>query len=236
MKKKSSGSAQVEEARIQTAYAKREGNIFYSWLDPSLVFLTQERERRILFVLKQLGFSSLNTIKILEIGCGTGFWLREFVKWGFEPEHITGIDLLPERVKLARHLCPQNVQIECGSASKLGFPDRSFDVVFQSTVFSSVLDPTMRQQIAGEMLRVVKSDGALLWYDFHVNNPKNPDVQGMNKREIERLFPECRIDLRRITLAPPLSRFLAPFSILTCYLLERCKVLNTHYLGVIRMV
>jgi hypothetical protein len=84
------------------------------------------------------------------------------------------------------------------------------------------------------MLRVVKPDGAILWYDFHVNNPRNPDVQGINNREIVRLFPNCRIDLRRITLAPPLARLLAPYSLLICYLLERLLVFNTHYLGVIR--
>ena len=94
----------------------------------------------------------------------------------------------------------------------------------------------MRQQIASEMLRVVKADGALLWYDFHMNNPRNPDVQGMKKKEIFRLFPGCRIELRRITLAPPLARLLAPYSLMTCSLLEEFKVFNTHYLGVIRKV
>lgn len=236
MEEQSAESAKGEEARIQAAYAKREGNIFYSWLDPSLVFLTQERERRILVSLKQLGFISLDTVNVLEIGCGTGFWLREFIKWGFRPERITGVDLLSDRVSIARHLCPEGVRIECGSATQLKFPDGCFDLVLQSTVFSSVLDPSVRQQIASEMLRVVKADGALLWYDFHVNNPRNPDVQGMNKREIFRLFPDCRIELQRITLAPPLARLLAPYSLLTCFILERCRILNSHYLGVIRKV
>lgn len=234
MEDQSTERAKVEEARIRTAYAKRKGNTSYSWFNPSYVFLMQEQARRMLLVLEQYGFASLDTMKILEIGCGTGHWLREFIKWGARPETITGVDLLSDRVAIARQLCPKGVQIECGSATKLGFPDGSFDLVFQSTVFSSVLDHSIRQQIAFEMLRVVKPDGALLWYDFHVDNPRNPDVQGMTKREIFRLFPDCRVDLRRITLAPPLARFLAPYSLLTCYLLERLKVFNTHYLGVIR--
>lgn len=226
-------SIETEEARIRTAYTKRQGNARYSWFNSSYVFLMHEQERRMLVALKQHGFASLDTMKILEIGCGRGFWLRQFIKWGARPQNISGVDLIEERVIEARRLCPEGVTIECGSAGKLHFKDTSFDLVLQSTVFSSILDPSLRQQIALEMLRVAKKNGALLWYDFHVNNPQNPDVQGITKAEIFRLFPNSRIDLRRITLAPPIARLLVPFSILVCDLLERCKIFNTHYLGVI---
>lgn len=187
-----------------------------------------------LLALEHHGFSSLKTLKILEIGCGSGYWLREFIKWGARPQNITGVELLADRVAIARDLCPQGVRVECGSAAKLEFSDGCFDLVLQSTVFSSVLDLSTRQQIASEMLRVVKVDGAILWYDFHMDNPSNPNVQGMKKEEILKLFPDCRIELRRITLAPPLARFIAPYSLMACYLLERLKIFNTHYLGVIR--
>ncbi|MCA9422215.1 MAG: class I SAM-dependent methyltransferase [Nitrospira sp.] len=232
----SPASEKVEEARIQAAYAKRPENTFYSWFNPSYVFMVQEQERRMLVALEQHGFARLDNMKILEIGCGRECWLREFIKWGVKPPNITGIDLLSDRVEAARGLCPEEVEIECGSAGKLGFGDGSFDLVFQSTVFSSILDASLRQQIALEMLRVIKENGAILWYNFHVNKPRNPDVQGINKRKINQLFSGCRIELRRITLAPPLARWLAPYSLLACYLLERVKVFNTHYLGVIRKV
>jgi ubiquinone/menaquinone biosynthesis C-methylase UbiE len=233
----SPASVKVEEARIQAAYARRKsGHFRYSWFNPSYVFMMQDVERRMLVALERHGFAPLDTIKILEIGCGTGHWLREFIKWSARPQNITGVDLLSDRVGIARQLCPESVRIECGSATMLGFPDGCFDLVLQSTVFSSVLDSSVRQLIASEMLRVVKPNGALLWHDFYMNNPRNPDVQGMKKWEISRLFPGCRIELQRITLAPPLVRLLAPYSLMTCYLLERLKVFNTHYLGVIRKV
>jgi hypothetical protein len=38
----------------------------------------------------------------------------------------------------------------------------------------------------------------------------------VKKREIHRLFPRCHIQLRRITLAPPLVRLLAPYTWLAC--------------------
>jgi hypothetical protein len=48
------------------------------------------------------------------------------------------------------------------------------------------------------------------------------------------LFPNCHIDLHRVSLAPPVSRLLAPYTWLGCYLLEQLRVFNTHHLGVIR--
>ena len=150
-------SARVEEARIRTAYAKRQGNdVRYSWFSPGHLFITQERERRLLTLLRRHGFVFLGTYKILEIGCGTGYWLREFIKWGARPEHIAGVELLSDRVTEAKKLCPAAVQVQCGSATALAFPNATFDLVLQSTVFTSVLDSSMKQQMAAEMLRVVK--------------------------------------------------------------------------------
>ncbi len=228
-------SAGVEEARIRTAYAKRQrDDVRYSWFSPGYLFFMQERERRLLTLLRQHGFTFLDTYKILEIGCGTGYWLREFIKWGARPENITGVDLLSDRVTEAKTLCPEAVQVQCGSAATLTFPGATFDLVLQSTVFSSVLDSRMQQQMASEMLRVVKSDGLILWYDYHVNNPWNADVRGVGRRAIHQLFPCCSIQLQRLTLVPPLLRLLAPYSWLACYVLGKVPWFCTHYLGVIR--
>jgi len=38
------------------------------------------------------------------------------------------------------------------------------------------------KKIASEMLRVLKVDGITVWYDFHMNNPQNPDVRGVKKK------------------------------------------------------
>jgi SAM-dependent methyltransferase len=224
-----------EEARIQAVYAKRSGHdARYARFNLAHMFIAQERERRLLLLLTRHAFMPLQTKKILEIGCGTGHWLREFIIWGARPEHIIGVELLAERVAEARQLLPEAVSIQCINAAGLPFSTASFDLVLQSMVFTSVLDPDMKQQMASEMLRVVKENGLILWYDYHVNNPRNPDVQGVKRREIQRLFSHCRIELQRITLAPPLARLIAPYSWLACDLLTRIPFLRTHYLGVIQ--
>ena len=227
----------VEEARIRAAYAKREkDDARYSWFNPAYQLMIRECERRILARLKQIGFADLQSKSVLEIGCGRGYWLREFVKWGARPENVTGIDLLMDRVVQARELCPPSLRVHCGSAAQLPFSAESFDIVLQATVFTSILDRELQQLVAAEMLRVVNPDGIILWYDYHLNNPWNKDVRGVKRNEIKSLFPHCRIELERVTLLPPLTRFLASYSYLACYLLEKISPLCTHYLGVIRKV
>jgi ubiquinone/menaquinone biosynthesis C-methylase UbiE len=122
----------------------------------------------------------------------------------------------------------------CGSAAQLAFTDNSFDLVLQSTVFTSIQDSGLKRQVAAEMLRLVRPDGLIFWYDFRVDNPRNPDVTGVRKKEVLELFSECRVDLYPITVAPPLLRHLARWSWLGCYLLGKVPWFCTHYLGVIR--
>jgi ubiquinone/menaquinone biosynthesis C-methylase UbiE len=223
-----------EEDRIKSAYANRCATSLYSWFNSGQLFRIQQLERQILTILRSRGTYPLTDKTILEIGCGNGYWLREFVKWGGCPNNITGVDLLQDRVARARELSPQKIEIQCANATSLALHDRSFDLVCQFTVFTSVLDWNTKKRMALEMLRVVKEAGTIIWYDYHTNNPRNRDVRGIRKQEIAELFPDCYIELQRVTLAPPLARFLAPYSWLTCYALEHVKIFNTHYLGVIR--
>ncbi len=228
------GSNRAEEARIRAAYARRVGDSRYSWFNPSYVFMMQQLEHRMLNLLRANGHAPFDSQKILEVGCGTGHWLRELVKWGATPERITGIDLLEDRVEKARQLCSPGIRIQCASGAQLPFASEEFDLVLQSTVFTSSLDSNLRRRVGSEMMRVVKPKGMILWYDYHVNNPWNPDVRGVKRSEIGDLFPGCRIELQRITLLPHLVRWLAPYSLLACYILEKVPPLCTHYLGVIR--
>jgi SAM-dependent methyltransferase len=224
----------TEERRIRATFAQRRNGAPYAWSTPAYVFIMQGVERQLLRFLAANGMASLSGKSILEIGCGTGHWLREFVKWGAHPHDVVGMDLLADRVGEARALCAQGVHLFCGSAAVLPLPAQSFDLVAQFTVFTSILEPALKRQVAFEMLRVVKPTGLILWYDFLFNNPKNENVRGIAGREIQRLFPGCSVKLRRVTLAPPLTRRLASRSWLACSLLEAIPLLRSHFLGVIR--
>jgi ubiquinone/menaquinone biosynthesis C-methylase UbiE len=226
---------QDEEARIRGAYARRgTARKEYSWFDAGHLFMIQQLERRVLAALARHGMAPLRSKHILEVGCGNGHWLREFIKWGATPENLTGIDLLPERIEQACRLSPRGIAFTRGNATELSFPDESFEIVLQATMFTSILDHAVKKKIASEMLRILNPDGVLLWYDFRVNNPWNPDVRGIEKAEIAKLFPNCRITLERITLAPPLLRVLARCTWLGSYALSAIPWACTHYLGTIR--
>lgn len=223
-----------EEARIKQAYQIKKPVGHYSLFQAGNLFVIKERERLLLRCLMKHGCDSFAGKRVLEIGCGAGYWLRQFIQWGADPCNITGVDLRSEVISTAVPLCPPSVTLRCMNAARLDFESGSFDLVLQSLVFTSVLDQDMKQRIAQEMLRVVKQTGLILWYDFHVNNPWNPNVRGVRKGEIARLFPNCRITLNRVSLALPIAKKLAPCSWLSCYVLDRLRVFNTHYLGVIQ--
>jgi len=204
----------------------------YSFFDRAYLLMVQEREKKLLQLLAQRKIS-LSNAKILEVGCGRGAWLRDFVRWGASPENICGVDIQPDRIAEARELCSVGITLSCRDATQLGVPDSSFDLVLQSTVFTSVLDENARRLLAREMIRVLRPDGLIVWYDFHVNNPGNPQVRGVGKREIQQLFPNCKISLQKLTLAPPIGRRAASISTTLYRTLSKIKPLCTHYLGTI---
>ena len=195
-----------------------------------------ERECQVHRFLVRQGLTPLAGKRILEVGCGTGKWLRDFLAWGAEPGQLFGVELLEGSAARARRLCPQGVTIECGTAAELQFPAHAFDIVLQAGLFSSLLDQDTKVAVAAEMLRVVRPTGVILWYDALLTSPGNPYVHPISRGEICGLFPGCSIELERIGLPGALARFLAPRSQRLCALLSQFSPLCTHYLGALRPV
>lgn len=143
---------------------------------------------------------------LLEIGCGSGANLVELIRLGFDPSNLIGNELLDDKLALARKSLPSGLSLYSGDATALDIPEESLDLVYQSTVFSSLLDDRFQQTLANNMWRWLKPGGAILWYDFIYNNPANPDVRGVPLNRIKALFPDATISTIRVTLAPPISR------------------------------
>lgn len=225
----------AERTRVADAYARRPVSDWrYSWFNPSLVHTIQERERRTLRALARAGVRDLAACRVLDLGAGTGFWLRMFHKWGAVPERVVGLDVLRDRLRAARAAGPSGAPVLQASGVHLPFADASFDLVHQSTVFSSILSADVRAAVAAEMRRVLRPGGILIWYDYFLDNPSNADVRGVRRHEIVELFPQSTIHLERVTLAPPLARRVSRWSGWSYALLNAFPLFRTHYLGIIR--
>jgi ubiquinone/menaquinone biosynthesis C-methylase UbiE len=231
---------EVELARLEAEYKRRASNSRYaerySYFNNAALLHIHSLERSLLALLKRHNFTFLTEKKILDVGCGSGSHLRRLLDYGAAPANLAGIDLLPPRIQQAQNL-QSDIDWRVGSAHQLPYADATFDLVMSFVMFSSILDESLRQQIADEMWRVRKPGGLILVYDFIYSNPNNAAVRGVSQQKIKRLFnrPGARFDFQRITLAPPIARIVAPHAYWLATTLEQCKILNTHIVGIISL-
>jgi SAM-dependent methyltransferase len=190
-----------------------------------------ERQRVLLQLLAAHGRRDLAPLRLVEVGCGSGGNLLELLRLGFAPQHLRGIELLPERFAAARAVLPAAVVLEQGDASVARVEAGSQDLVLASTVFSSLLDRAFQQQLADAMWSWLAPGGAVLWYDFTFDNPRNPDVRGVPLSRLRGLFPAGRIDARRVTLAPPLARLVCRAHPALYTAFNALPLLRTHLLA-----
>ncbi len=221
----------LEAQALRARYARRtSSDPRYSLLNPAALRSMQERQRAMLALFKRLGWSDLSALTLHEVGCGSGGNLVEFLWMGLAAEHLSGVELLPERLAQAQSRLPAAVSLRAGDATVERLPAASVDIVLQSTVFSSLLDDAFQQKLANTMWDMVKPGGGVLWYDFTVDNPRNRDVRGVPLKRIEALFPHGRVQAQRVTLAPPISRAVTRLHPSLYTLFNTLPLLRTHLL------
>lgn len=220
--------------RIRQRYDARNADIprdRYSFLQPDVFLAAQAVDEATMALLQSAGVKDLAQAQLLEVGCGSGGNLLRFLRWGFSPENLVGNELLEERAARARECLPAKTRIVLGDARAL--PPGQFDIVYQSTVLSSILDKSFQAEVAAKMWQLTRPGGLVLSYDFTFNNPQNPDVQKVTRRRLRQLFPEGELTCRRITLAPPLARRTAGFRP-GYVVLNALPLLRTHSVCTIR--
>jgi SAM-dependent methyltransferase len=222
-----------ELSAIQERYMRRNtrkcGAIYDQYF---LTGLYCKNEREIVYaqIIREMFGNDLLKQKIIEIGAGTGGNLLFFQYLGFQWENIYANELLEERYYSLQKRLPNATCIQ-GDALQLPYKEE-FDIVFQSTVFTSILDENFRKSLASKMFDILKPGGIILSYDFTYNNPNNKDVRKLTRKEIENLFPNHRgIQFKRVTLAPPIARRVGKFYNLFNFLFP---MLRTHLIAVIK--
>ena len=145
--------------------------------------------------------------------------VAEYLGFGASSKQLCDVDLLFDRLFHAHQKLLGSSFLNADGQS-LPFPSGAFDLVLQYTAISSVLDSDIRRNICADILRVLKHDGVIIWYDFWLN-PTNPQTKGIRKKEIREIFPNCDYEFHKITLAPPLARKLVPISWIFAQVLEK---------------
>jgi ubiquinone/menaquinone biosynthesis C-methylase UbiE len=222
----------VETRRIREVYEQR-SRVSRRTGETSLDLYEQcaihEREELLVKIFRNEGVTTLAGLRILDVGCGTGTLLRHLFDFGAEPENCWGVDVLDTRLRVAKHLAP-NVRFVFANSAELPFPDESFDLVLQFTVFTSVLSAQLKRRMAAEIVRTLRRGGRFIWYDFSYDNGRNANVRGIGRREIRLLLPGCRLRFWRVTVAPPIGRPAARLYPFLYRVVSELRVLCSHYM------
>jgi ubiquinone/menaquinone biosynthesis C-methylase UbiE len=131
----------------------------WNWESPAGKLRWQRR-------VKMLTTSIKPTDQILELGCGTGYFTKEIVSTG---AFVTAIDISPELLNIAKmEITASNVSFLLDNAYDLSFKENSFDQI----VGSSVLHHLEIKKAIGEMFRVLKPGGRILFTEPNMMNPQ----------------------------------------------------------------
>lgn len=212
-------------ARRAPAAAER-----YHPLRPEVMHLLHERQRAMRELFSSAGWTDLADKRIVEVGCGAGGNLLELLRLGARPAHLVGLELLPERHAAAREVLPAATEVLLGDARDAPIEPQSRDLVLLATVLSSLVEPAEQASLASAVWRWVRPGGAVLVYDFTVDNPRNADVRGVPLARLRDLFPGAVLRSRRVTLAPPLARVLCRWHPTLYGAFDALPMLRTHRL------
>jgi ubiquinone/menaquinone biosynthesis C-methylase UbiE len=107
--------------------------------------------------------------KVLDVGCGTGFWSVYLAKSGAS---IWGIDISPKSIEVTKkranaHGVADKVHAEVMSATKMNFPDGFFDVVHGQDIIHHLEADLFGREIA----RVLNAGGYAVFHENCANNP-----------------------------------------------------------------
>ena len=123
-------------------------------------------------------------IRILDVACGTGRFIGDLMR-NFTNLHVTGLDLSPHYLKIARQKLSElrHVDFVEANGESTPFKDASFDVVTNIYLFHE-LPRRVRSIVATEMARVLKPGGQLIFVDS-IQLADKPEYAGSL-----RLFPQ----------------------------------------------
>lgn len=110
-------------------------------------------KRQFLSLILDKYSSSVNRLKVLDVGCGTGAVMQFLIKKNFETH---GIDPSEEALKYCAF---KGLSVKKSSAEEIDFPENSFDIVFALDVLEHLENPELAVE---EIRRVLKKNGVFI--------------------------------------------------------------------------
>jgi ubiquinone/menaquinone biosynthesis C-methylase UbiE len=130
-----------------------------------------------------------NPSRVLEVGCGTGYLLRELAEKFPAAQCLRGIDAAPRMVAVARAMAiDTRLSFNVGFAEHLPYESKSFDLVVSTTSFDHWHD---QERGLAECARVLEPEGHLVLADLF-SRCLIPTLFGSRRRKArtrERLTP-----------------------------------------------
>ncbi|MDM5177331.1 class I SAM-dependent methyltransferase [Massilia sp. DJPM01] len=199
-----------EQQRIRSIYRDwlaDERIAAYAWHRADIIEQDAARRRVAGTLLAQTLGPDLGKLRVVDVGCGTGGFLRQLVDRGADPCRLAGTEYQEQRLVLARMRSAPGIRWHLGDLD-FAAPG-SFDLAVANTVFSSILAPHARAALASDMWRSVAPGGWCMLFDFRYNNPRNPNVRRVTRDELRQMWPAAESRYRSLLLAPPIARRLA---------------------------
>ncbi len=225
-----------EQERIRSVYQawlSKEAISAYAWHRPEIMEQDAAKRRVAGAMLARTIGPDLGQAVMVDVGCGSGGFLRQLIDWGADPVKLTGTEYQQERLDLAAVRSAPGVRWHLGDLDIVA--SGSVDLAMANTVFSSVLDPAARAGLAAEMWRIVKPGGWCMVFDFRYDNPRNQQVRKVTRSELAGYWPAAASDYRTLVLAPPLARRLVRAPRLVGELLAAlAPVLRSHFIYMAR--
>ncbi len=133
----------------------------------------------------------ITTIKILDVGCGSGWITRLFAEFKGHPSNIVGIDLSDYRIQTAKKFS-QYIEYINGDIVKGHNFSTKFDLITAFDVLMHFDTEDILNKALTNIYKNLNSEGGIfVWYDAyakdHFDCPTNSECNGFNSKQMDAL-------------------------------------------------